>query len=566
MITGNESGIIAHFSVQSNPPLFLVLDRLGPRALTSHLRTFADYLVYEIASTPVNQTSSKCIDALTDMIWKYNIITIDRLVLCLALRCREGKEAHVQFAVIQFLLTAKMDFKSRIHDFIRENTSEHWAQSNWHDVHMAFHKKYPEKFYYEGTQDLNNPIQHQYLPVYFGNVCLRFLPVFDLTIHRLLEVANMQKSLEIILDQIGGLYKFHDHPITYLYNTLFYYEKRLADKPNIKRKLVSAIIGAFNDIRPENWCLSDDYLQYLRRPQEESVWAPEPEYYIKLIARLRNTILGELPPPYPSADWRFNEFPNAAAHTLHSICVELMALPVSAQTVGEALIDVSLKPSSSLPPQKDMMSWYNAVGLILTALPESYWTVLNDWILKAITSPMLEAPAPHHNPFKALNVSLSHLQHAEHQCSTVLELCHGVWHHAGIGQLSHLPQFVKEKLKPKIKHENQFIFLCHLVGPFLQRFHMERTRCLLELTVELYEILLNVDKASEHLFHMDAICDYLYHIKYMFVGDGVKSDAEKVICKLRPALKLRLRFMSHLNIDETSVVTSTPNTPSSKML
>ena len=36
---------------------------------------------------------------------------------------------------------------------------------------------YPEKFYYEGIQDLQMPIQHQYLPVYFGNVCLRFIPV-----------------------------------------------------------------------------------------------------------------------------------------------------------------------------------------------------------------------------------------------------------------------------------------------------------------------------------------------------------------------------------------------------
>ncbi|KAK0059322.1 mediator of RNA polymerase II transcription subunit 23-like isoform X2 [Biomphalaria pfeifferi] len=579
---GNESSIISHFSMQSNPPLFLciiwktiqdenrvpataykVLDKLGPRALTTHLRTLADYLVYEIASSPALQNSSKCIEALTDMIWKYNIIPIDRIVLCLALRSLEGKEAQVQFVVIQFLLTAKPDFKARIHDFIKENTSEHWSQSNWHDIHMNFHKKYPEKFYYEGTQDLNNTLQHQYLPVYFGNVCLRFIPVLDILIHRFLEMVVMQKAVEIILDQIGGLYKFHDHPITYLYNTLFYYEKRLADKHVLKRKLVNAIIGAFNDIRPENWCLSDDYLSYLKKSQDESGWTPDHEYYIKLINRLRSTILGELPPPYPSADWRFNEFPNASAHALHSICVELMALPISAQSVGEALIDVSLKPSSLLPPQKDMMSWYNAVGLILTALPESYWSVLNDRILKAITSPMLESPAAHHSPFKILNVSLSHLQNAEHQCSTILELCQGVWHHAGIGQLSHLPQFVKEKLKPVIKHENQFIFLCHLIGPFLQRFHMERTRCLLELTVELYDILLNVDSKSEHLYHMDAICDYLYHIKYMFVGDGVRSEVEKVICKLRPALKVRLRFISHLNIDETTaVVPPTTSTPS----
>lgn len=52
-----------------------------------------------------------------------------------------------------------------------------------------------------------------------------------------------------------------------------------------------ALAGAFNDIRPENWCLSDDYLQYLRRSQDEAAWIPEPEYYIKLISRLRSSIL-----------------------------------------------------------------------------------------------------------------------------------------------------------------------------------------------------------------------------------------------------------------------------------
>jgi len=42
--------------------------------------------------------------------------------------------------------------------------------------------------------------------------------------------------------------------------------------------------------------------------------------------------------------------------------------------------------------------------------------------------------------------------------------------------------FMKENLKPVIKTEEQFLFVCHLVGPFLQRFHLERTRCMLEVT------------------------------------------------------------------------------------
>lgn len=52
------------------------------------------------------------------------------------------------------------------------------------------------------------------MPVYFGNVCLRFLPVLDIVIHRFLEAPgtsamNVNKPLESILSHLGCLYKFH---------------------------------------------------------------------------------------------------------------------------------------------------------------------------------------------------------------------------------------------------------------------------------------------------------------------------------------------------------------------
>ena len=33
--------------------------------------------------------------------------------------------------------------------------------------------------------------------------------------------------MENLLDNVGGLYKFHEKPVTYLYNTLHYYDKKL---------------------------------------------------------------------------------------------------------------------------------------------------------------------------------------------------------------------------------------------------------------------------------------------------------------------------------------------------
>lgn len=44
-----------------------------------------------------------------------------------------------------------------------------------------------------------------------------------------------------------------------------------------------------------------------------------------------------------ATDWRFNEFPNPAAQALYVTCVEIMALPVPANSVAYNLLDVVLK-------------------------------------------------------------------------------------------------------------------------------------------------------------------------------------------------------------------------------
>ena len=73
-------------------------------------------------------------------------------------------------------------------------------------------------------------------------------------------------------------------------------------------------------------------------------------------------------------------------------------------------------------------------------------------------------------------------------------------------------------------------------------------RVLFELTVQLYEILLRVDRSVEQLKQQDAVCDLLYHIKYQFTGDSVKADAERVVRQLRTSLQLRLRFIAQVQV------------------
>ncbi|KAM9316933.1 mediator of RNA polymerase II transcription subunit 23 isoform 7-T7 [Gastrophryne carolinensis] len=471
-----------------------------------------------------------------------------------AMRSHEGNEAQVCYFIIQLLLLKPNDFRNRVSDFVKENSPEHWLQNDWHNKHMNYHKKYPEKLYFEGLAEQVNPpvqIQPPYLPIYFGNVCLRFLPVFDIVIHRFLELLPVSKSLETLLDHLGGLYKFHDRPVTYLYNTLHYYEVHLRDRTNLKRKLVHSIIGSLKDNRPQGWCLSETYLKYGMNAREDNPWIPDDTYYCKLIGRLVDNILfGKSPGPFPNCDWRFNEFPNPAAHALHVTCVELMALAVPGKDVGNALLNVVLK-SQPLVPRENITAWMNAIGLIITALPEPYWIVLHDRIVSVLKSPSLTTETEWVGyPFQLFDFTACHKSYSEMNCSYTLALAHAVWHHSSIGQLSLIPKFLPEVLIPIVKTEYQLLYAYHLVGPFLQRFQQERTRCMIEIGVAFYEMLLNVDQNSEHLNFIEPICDFLYHMKYMFTGDSIKEQVEKIIFNLRPALKLRLRFITHISIQE----------------
>ena len=101
------------------------------------------------------------------------------------------------------------------------------------------------------------------------------------------------------------------------------------------------------------------------------------------------------------------------------------------------------------------------------------------------------------------------------------------------------------------KNFYRFLTYCRILKHFL---NCRYTRHLIELTVQLYRMLGRVDKEVTHLKFMDSICDILYHVKYQFTGDSVRQDAEKIVKDLRPALQLRLRFISPaINVPQTNM-------------
>ena len=90
--------------------LFQVLQHIGTKQLTCHLRSFCDMLVCEFSKSGQAGHVNKCIDAMNNMIWKYNIVALEKLILCMALRTHEGSEAQVSSYFIKKVRSAKNIF------------------------------------------------------------------------------------------------------------------------------------------------------------------------------------------------------------------------------------------------------------------------------------------------------------------------------------------------------------------------------------------------------------------------------------------------------------------------
>lgn len=142
---------------------------------------------------------------------------------------------------------------------------------------------------------------------------------------------------------------------------------------------------------------------------------------------------------FPNSDWRFNEYPNPSAHALYVTCVELMSLPQAPNFIGNNLLDVVTKGFVVIPTTKIQL-WINAIGLIMAALPDPYWTTLHDRIFDLIANnEMVDWPYPH-SPFQLFSLKTTTDAMLENKYSLVLALAHAIWYHAGSGQIMQVPQ------------------------------------------------------------------------------------------------------------------------------
>ena len=119
--------------------------------------------------------------------------------------------------------------------------------------------------------------------------------------------------------------------------------------------------------------------------------------------------------------------------------------------------------------------------MILVSVQDSYWMVLHDEIIEVISSRQLSEPSSNAYRFQMFNFTTSHQVVGEQHCSYVLALCHAVWQHASIGQLSVLPGWVldflcnnkkaylEENISAVCNHQKKIISLCFFISQIYAR-------------------------------------------------------------------------------------------------
>lgn len=116
-----------------------------------------------------------------------------------------------------------------------------------------------------------------------------------------------------------------------------------------------------------------------------------------------------------------------------------MSLPVGPQVVANNIIDVIIKGYTVIP-QGQIHSWINAVGILMAALPEAYWSIIYDRLHETITSPKMTEWKYRFSPFDMFNFKTVKEAMLEKNYVLLLAISHSILHHSSIGQIATLAE------------------------------------------------------------------------------------------------------------------------------
>ncbi|CAF2042555.1 unnamed protein product [Rotaria magnacalcarata] len=582
----NEQEIVKHFSQSNNTtclcvflkltiedrPLrsyintfYEIFKNLLSRSMNGHYRTLAEYILREITLQQNHSQTfmQKYADAVVLMATRYNIIQLDRLLLILFLRPLEEPKTPYVHILFYFMINSST-LSEIIRDFSNIAKSipcDIWSMKNFHEkFHCEYHKKNNERFFMEGfVKDYLQTTAERYLPTYYSNMCLRLLPIFELIINRMFEHMPNARIVDTVLPIAHNLFRVHAAPVTFLYHTLFVYEKKLREKAPFRQSLIIGMIGNIYQMRRMEWCFSSSFTAYVEnylRPDgdKRQLLAPvfNSRYAIDLLHKLVyfcSIFLHSHAPIYEknsyeyNIDWRYNEFANPSVQLINCLAIEVFFYTGQENFNPWKLFAEPFITADAQIPRANFLKYLNAMGLLFSALPEFYWTQLFERMNQIFEHPLLLRCSPT-DIMDLLNFRERFCTHTENMVCCFVAVVHSIWLHGSISHLQPFLVLIQTQLLQTIKNENQLLLAFQLIGPFLQRIQTESTKLLLEFVIVPYDLIARVDTHQQSFVNVDTIANFLYHIKYIVVGDAIRDRIETVVSNLHcEKLRSRLHFL-----------------------
>jgi mediator of RNA polymerase II transcription subunit 23 len=293
-----------------------ILDTLQPQQLM--------FLPEPASPDLINQTGG----LLAKLIWHYNIARFE-----IVLQALMDRDDDINaFSMIDYLLNQSPDFATRVEYWCSLGVRpDHWREQAYFTYHRQFHDKFPEPLTVLGAPAL---------PTYYGNVCLRALPILDVLVGRLIENDQLH-LLERLVSRYGQLWRYHDAPITFTCELLQYYHESEHISANMwKLNLLSLLQGV------PSTKFSASFKKFTETRDVDLVSTDS--YFRATVDHAADFLSTELPSNskfHTTATLQiFEEFSDVCQEAVTTTLLELLLLPLSASDTTNKLLDVVLGP------------------------------------------------------------------------------------------------------------------------------------------------------------------------------------------------------------------------------
>ncbi|KAE9552344.1 hypothetical protein FO519_004427 [Halicephalobus sp. NKZ332] len=314
-------------------------------------------------------------------------------------------------------------------------------------------------------------------------------------------------------------------PAIYLYRTLYSFPSQLIRHDWIRKCIRHiALLDRDHKALYKYYMLSENFIDRF------DVASPT-EICSLLIERInRATTYKHQPPHFCSKDWRFAELPPAAA-TLVGANIELMISKYEPETLVEALLRCAFKK-----PLEKPFEVINAIGLILTTLPEAFQKSFIEKCESFINfKELIEEDKPE---ILLESFLVDGYLATDNDPITAIAVIHSFTQHCSSGGLPLIYQLV-ENIHGQITTESQLLFMMRIIVPILHRVP-DQTK--VNFIICICKSINLVSKKKEKLDFEDTYCDLIYEMKYTVLGFIGMEKLESLILQFPRNLKEKMKY------------------------